>query len=152
MNKKVLSLVLITLCILIFLSTKSFPQTKTKKIIYMTEKKADLPFSPAILAKDTLYISGQLASNPQTGKFEEGTMEQQTERIIRNIEILLKKAGMNLSNVVQTTVFITNFDEFGEFNNVFRKYFPKDPPTRATVQVVKLARNAKIEMAAVAVK
>lgn len=152
MNKKVLSLVLITLCILIFLSTKSFPQTKTKKIIYMTEKKADLPFSPAILAKDTLYISGQLASNPQTGKFEEGTMEQQTERIIKNIEILLKKAGMNLSNVVQTTVFITNFDEFGEFNNVFRKYFPKDPPTRATVQVVKLARNAKIEMAAVAVK
>jgi len=152
MNKKVLSLVLITLCIVMFLSTESFPQTKAKKIIYMTEKKADLPFSPAILAKDTLYISGQLASNPQTGKFEEGTMAQQAERIIKNIEILLKRAGMNLSNVVQATVFITNFDEFGEFNNVFRKYFPKDPPTRATVQVVKLARNAKIEMAAVAVK
>ena len=152
MNKKFISLLLITLCILLFLSTESFPQTKTKKIINMTEKKAGFPFSPAILVKDTLYISGQLASNPMTGKFEEGTMAQQTERIIKNIEILLKKADMNLSNVVQTTVFITNFDEFGEFNNVFIKCFPNDPPTRATVQVVKLARNAKIEMAAVAVK
>jgi len=152
MNKKFISLVLITLCIVMFLSTGSFPQTKAKKIIYMTEKKADLPFSPAILVKDTLYISGQLASNPQTGKFEEGTMAQQAKRIIKNIEILLKRAGMNLSNVVQATVFITDFDEFGEFNNVFREYFPEDPPTRATVQVVKLARNAKIEMAAVAVK
>ena len=152
MNKKLLSLVLITLCIVTFLFSESFPQTKAKKIIYMTEKKADLPFSPAILVKDTLYISGQLASNPQTGKFEEGTMAQQAERIIKNIEILLRRAGMNLSNVVQSTVFITNFDEFGEFNNIFREYFPEDPPTRATVQVVKLARNAKIEMAAVAVK
>jgi 2-iminobutanoate/2-iminopropanoate deaminase len=123
-----------------------------KKIFHLSEKPADLPYSPAILVKDTLYISGQLATDPETGKFEGGSMTRQAERVIRNIEVLLKKAGMELSDVVQATAFITDFREFGEFNTVFRKYFPKDPPTRATVQVAGLALNAKIEVAAVAVK
>jgi 2-iminobutanoate/2-iminopropanoate deaminase len=79
-------------------------------------------------------------------------MAQQSERIIRNIELLLKKAGLDLGHVVSATVYITDFNEFGEFNEVFRKFFPKDPPTRATVQVSKLARDAKIEISAIAVK
>jgi 2-iminobutanoate/2-iminopropanoate deaminase len=124
----------------------------TKKIFHLTEKPADLPFSPAILVKDTLYISGQLAIDPETGKFEDGTMALQAERVIKNIEILLKKAGMNLSHVVKTTAFIADFQEFAEFNRVFKKYFPEQPPTRATVQVAKLARDAKIEISAMAVK
>lgn len=79
-------------------------------------------------------------------------MTEQAERIIKNIEVLCKRAGLDLSHVVETTAFITNFAEFGEFNTVFRKYFPTIPPTRATVQVVKLAMDAKIEISAVAVK
>ncbi|MFQ5721935.1 MAG: RidA family protein [Candidatus Aminicenantales bacterium] len=130
----------------------SLQDTSSKKIIFLTEKPVNLPFSPAILVKDTLFISGQLAVDPVSGEFLGGTMTEQAERIIKNIEILLKKAGMDLSHVVKTTVFISDFNEFGEFNAVFRKMFPQDPPTRATVQVAKLARGAKIEISAMAIK
>ncbi len=127
-------------------------QKPVKTIFHLTDAPANLPYSPAILVKDTLYISGQLAVDPKTGKFEGGTIKQQAERVLGNIELLLKKAGMDLSKVVSATVFITDFNEFAEFNEVFRKFFPKEPPTRATVQVSKLALDAKIEIAAIAVK
>ena len=155
MKTKILALfLLIPSAILLFLFTDSLSQkpAPTKKVFYLTDKPADLPFSPAILAKETLYISGQLATDPATGKFQGGTMAEQAEQIIKNMEILLKKAEMDLTHVVKTTAYLTDFNEFGEFNAVFRKMFPVDPPTRATVQVAKLARDAKIEISAVAVK
>jgi len=124
----------------------------TKKVISLREGPVRSPFSPALLVGNTLYISGQLAINPETGQFIDGSMAEQTARIIKNIELLLKKAGMDLSHVVQTTVFITDFNDFSEFNRVYKKMFPQPAPTRATVQVVRLARGAKIEIAAVAVK
>jgi len=123
-----------------------------KQIFHLGEAPGDLPFSPAILVKGTLYISGQLAVDPSSGRFIDGSMAEQADRVIRNIEILLKKAGFTLTDVVQTTVFISDFKEFGEFNGVFRRWFPSAPPTRATVEVAGLARDAKIEIAAVAVK
>jgi 2-iminobutanoate/2-iminopropanoate deaminase len=126
--------------------------TSEKRVISMTNQPPTSPFSPALLVKDTLFISGQLGVNPETGKLEGPTMTEQAERIIKNIEVLCKRAGLDLSHVVETTAFITDFAEFGEFNTVFRKYFPTIPPTRATVQVVKLAMDAKIEISAVAVK
>ncbi len=155
MNRKILALFLIVpVALLCLMTIYSLSQKKNpaKKILFLTEKPTDLPFSPAILIQDALFISGQLAVDPLTRKFQEGTMAQQAERIIKNIEILLKKAGMDLSHVVKTTVYISDFEEFGEFNTVFRKMFPVDPPTRATVQVAKLARNAKIEISAIAIK
>ena len=124
----------------------------TKKVISLREGPVRSPFSPALLVGNTLYISGQLAIDPETGQFIDGSMAEQTARIIKNIELLLKKAGMDLSHVVQTTVFITDFNDFSEFNRVYKKMFPQPAPTRATVQVVRLARGAKIEIAAVAVK
>jgi 2-iminobutanoate/2-iminopropanoate deaminase len=123
-----------------------------RKVITPTDQPATTPFSPAILVGGTLYISGQLGTDPDTGKLAGETMTTQAERIIKNIEILCKKAGMDLSHVVETTVFITDFNEFAEFNAVFRTFFPTNPPTRATVQVAKLAADAKIEMSAIAVK
>jgi 2-iminobutanoate/2-iminopropanoate deaminase len=123
-----------------------------RKFFSLSEAPSSSPFSTAILVKDTLYISGMIAVDPETAKFEEGPITVQAERIIKNIEIVLKKAGMDLSNVVSTTVFITDFGEFGDFNSVYRKWFPKNPPTRATVQVAALARNAKIEISAIAVR
>jgi len=129
----------------------NLPGTK-KTIFHLGDKPVDSPFSAAIKAGDTLYISGQLPVDPATGAFLAGTMAEQAEREIQNIEMLLKKAGMSLADVVSATVYITDFGEFGEFNQVFRKFFPKDPPTRATVQVAKLARDARIEISAIAVK
>jgi 2-iminobutanoate/2-iminopropanoate deaminase len=125
---------------------------EARKYFSLTEAPSSSPFSTAILVKDTLYISGMIAVDPESGKFEEGTITAQADRILKNIEIVLKKAGMDLTNVVSTTVFLTDFGEFGDFNTVFRKWFPKNPPTRATVQVAALARNAKIEISAIAVR
>jgi 2-iminobutanoate/2-iminopropanoate deaminase len=123
-----------------------------KKIFHLGDKPGGTPFSPAVLYKGTLYISGQLAVDPATGKFTPGTMTEEATRVIKNIEILAKKAGMGLSDVVQTSVFISDFEEFAEFNKVFRSFFPNQPPTRATVEVSALARGAKIEIAAIAVE
>ena len=94
-----------------------------------------------------------LGNDPATGKLAGETITAQAERIFRNFETVLKKAGMGLPNIVSTTVFIMDFKEFAEFNAAFRKWFPKDPPTRATVQVSALAvPGARIEISAVAVR
>jgi 2-iminobutanoate/2-iminopropanoate deaminase len=144
------------LCMVLFFLTSPLilaEQGKTeKKCFYINNKPSELPFSPAVMVRDTLYISGQLAINPNTGKFEGGSMTKQANMVLRNIELLLRKADMFLINVVQTTVYISDFKEFEEFNKVYKKWFPKKPPTRATVQVSKLARNAKIEISAIAIK
>lgn len=150
MRKKTLSMLMILSLVWICLAAPA--PAADKKIIYMGDKAADLPFSPAILMGDTLFLSGTVAQDPATGKFKAGTMAEQAERTIQNLEILCRKAGMGLTNVVQATVFITDLAEFGEFNEVFKRFFPKDPPTRATVQVSKLAFDAKIEISAVAMK
>jgi len=131
-----------------------FPQegSPARKYISLTDGPSQTPFSTAILVGDTLYISGMLGTDPATGKMAGETITAQAERIFQNFEIVLKKAGMDLTNIVSTSVFITDFKEFGEFNVVFRKWFPKNPPTRATVQVAALAMSAKIEISAIAVR
>jgi 2-iminobutanoate/2-iminopropanoate deaminase len=123
-----------------------------RKLISLTDRPAETPYTPAILVKDTLYVSGQIAVDAATGKLVGTTMTEQAERVIENIGILCRKAGMDLSHVVETTAFVTDLAEFAEFNAVYRKFFPTAPPTRATVQVVKLAMGAKIEISAVAVR
>ena len=154
--KKTIFTVLIVFSVAILFSfsgTDAFlEKASAKKIIHMGDKPGNTPFSPAILINGTLFVSGQLARNPETGKFEGETMAEQATLVIKNIEILCKNAGMDLSHVVSTTVYISDFNEFREFNSVFVKMFPKDPPTRATVQVAKLALDAKIEISAIAVK
>jgi len=127
-------------------------ESTPRKYFALNDALPPSPFSPAILAGGTLYVSGMVATDPVTGKFIEGDISAQAERVIGNIEIVLKKAGFDLSQVVSTTVFITDLKEFAAFNAVFRKHFPKNPPTRATVQVAALAMNAKIEISAIAVK
>jgi 2-iminobutanoate/2-iminopropanoate deaminase len=130
------------------------PQEKssTRTYLSLTDGPSQTPFSTAILVGDTLYISGMLGTDPATGKMAGETITAQAERIFQNFEIVLKKAGMDLTNVVSTSVFITDFKEFGDFNTVFRKWFPKNPPTRATVQVAALAMSARIEISAIAVR
>ena len=144
-------------CVLILLGfyplTAGYSEEKAsaRKFIGLTDKPAASLISPAILANGTLYISGQLPINPENSQFEGTTMAEQAEREIKNIELLLKRAGMDLSHVVQATVYLVDLNEFGEFNAVWKRYFPENPPTRATVQVSKLVRDAKIEISAIAV-
>ena len=111
-----------------------------------------LPYSSGILAGDTLYISGHLGRDPVTSQLVSGGIEAETRRSLDNIGEVLKTAGMGFGDVTTVTVFITNFDEFAAFNQVYREYFPTDPPARATVQVAALNAGARVELQMIAVR
>lgn len=110
------------------------------------------PYSQAILAGDTLYLAGQIAIDPATGELTPGTIEEETTLVLNNLAAVLEAAGMSLANVVSTTVFLADLDEFGAMNAVYATFFPENPPARATVQVARLPRDVKVEIAAIAVR
>jgi 2-iminobutanoate/2-iminopropanoate deaminase len=118
------------------------------------EKSADigLPFSPGILAGNTLYIAGHLGRDPASGQLVPGGMEAEARQSLANIREVLLAAGMDFKDVTSVTVYITDFKEFDAFNTLYREYFPSDPPARATVQVAALNGGARIELQMIAVK
>lgn len=110
------------------------------------------PYSPAVLKNDTLYVSGQIPTNPMTGELTLDTIEASTKQIMDNIGLLLNEAGMNYSNIVKVTIFLTNLDDFVAVNGVYGSYFEINPPARETVQVSRLPMNVPIEISCIAVK
>ncbi|MFN5443629.1 MAG: RidA family protein [Crocinitomicaceae bacterium] len=110
------------------------------------------PYSPAVLKNDTLYVSGQIPTNPVTGELTLDTIEASTKQIMDNIGLLLNEAGMNYSNIVKVTIFLTNLDDFVAVNGVYGSYFEINPPARETVQVSRLPMNVPIEISCIAVK
>jgi len=110
------------------------------------------PYSPAVLKNDTLYVSGQIPTNPKTGELTLDSIESSTKQIMDNIGLLLNEAGMNYSNIVKVTIFLTNLDDFVAVNGVYGSYFEIDPPARETVQVSRLPMNVPIEISCIAVK
>ena len=110
------------------------------------------PYSPAVLKNDTLYVSGQIPTNPVTGELTLETIEASTKQIMDNIGLLLNEAGMNYSNIVKVTIFLTNLDDFVAVNGVYGSYFEINPPARETVQVSRLPMNVPIEISCIAVK
>ncbi len=113
--------------------------------------KAMGAYSPAIKAGNLLFISGQIPIDPSTGELIQGDITAQTERVMRNIEALLRAAGLDFNHVVRTTVFLTDMNEFGAMNDVYSRYVVAPPPARATVQVARLPRDIKIEIDAIAI-
>ena len=111
-----------------------------------------LPYSPGILAGNTLYISGNLGRDPISGRLVPGGIEAETRQSLANIRETLHNAGMDFKDVVSVTAYITDFKNFDKFNTVYREYFPNDPPARATVQVAALNVGAQIELQMIAVK
>jgi len=110
------------------------------------------PYSPAVLKNDTLYVSGQIPTNPVTGELTLDTIEASTKQIMDNMGLLLNEAGMNYSNIVKVTIFLTNLDDFVAVNGVYGSYFEINPPARETVQVSRLPMNVPIEISCIAVK
>ena len=108
------------------------------------------PYSQAVRAGGFLFCSGQLPLDPSTGKMVEGGVEAQAERVLSNLEAVLIAGGATLRSVVKTTVFLVDMGDFPAMNAVYGKFFPEDPPARATVQIVKLAAGACVEIDAVA--
>jgi 2-iminobutanoate/2-iminopropanoate deaminase len=108
-------------------------------------------YSPAIKAGNLLFVSGQIPINPATGALVEGNISTQTEQVMRNLEALLKAAGVGFEHVVRTTVFLADMSEFAAMNEVYSRYVTDPPPARATVQVARLPRDVRIEVDAIAV-
>lgn len=124
-----------------------------KKIIQTDHApKAVGPYSQAVEANGTLYISGQIPLNPETGKVVEGGIKEQTEQVFKNIVAILGAAGYSLDNVVKATVLMSDMDNFAAMNEVYGKFFTKDMPARAAYGVVKLPLGVMVEIEAVAVK
>lgn len=123
-----------------------------KKIILTDKAPAPIgPYSQAYLCGNTLYCSGQIPLDPQTGEFLNGTIEEQTEKCIKNISELLKAADYSFDDVVKTTCFLANMSDFTAFNNVYAKYFTSKP-ARSCVAVKELPKNALVEIEVIAVK
>lgn len=107
------------------------------------------PYSQAVIYNNTLYLSGQIPINPETGEIVAGTVTEQTEQIIRNISEVLKAGGSDFSKVIKTTCFLRNMADFGEFNNVYGKYFISKP-ARSCVEVSALPKGASVEIEVIA--
>tara|TARA_B100001175_G_C19204038_1_gene492776 strand:- start:179 stop:553 length:375 start_codon:yes stop_codon:yes gene_type:complete len=121
-----------------------------KKIIYSNDAPEAIgPYSQAVLSNNTLYCSGQIALD-KNGNLRNKNIEEETNQIIKNIEAVLKKAEMNFSNVVKTTIFLKNMNDFNIVNNIYQKLFEKDPPARETVEVSKLPKDVNIEISVIA--
>jgi 2-iminobutanoate/2-iminopropanoate deaminase len=110
------------------------------------------PYSQAIEANGTLYISGQIPVDPHTGKLVEGGITEQTEQVMQNINAILQAAGYSFSSVVKSTCFLSTMDHFAEMNRVYSKYYPSVPPARAAFSVNQLPLGALIEIETIAVK
>ena len=132
------------------------PETRRKSVM---EKKpvqtsaapsAIGPYSQAIRIGDFLYTSGQIAFNPDTMEMMNGEIEEQTERVLKSIEAILKADGLSLTHVIKTTVYLTDLGEFSRMNQVYEKFFDKTKPARACVQVAALPKGAKVEIDAIA--
>ncbi len=109
------------------------------------------PYSQAVRAGNVIFASGQIPIDPATGEFVAGGVAEQTEQVMRNITAVLEAAGSGLNQIVKTTVFLADMNDFMAMNEVYARFFPETPPARATIQAARLPRDAKVEIEAIAV-
>lgn len=124
-----------------------------KQIINTADAPSPIgPYNQAVLAGDTLYISGQICIDPKTGELKKKDVQEETHQVMRNLRAILEAAGMNFSHVIKTTIFITDMNRFSELNEVYGKYFEGDFPARETVQVSALPKFVNVEISMIAAK
>lgn len=122
-----------------------------KKIVQTSKAPAAIgPYSQAIRIGDFLYTSGQISLDPETMEMITGEIEVETEKVLKNIQAILKADGLDLNNIIKTTVYLTDLSEFARMNQVYEKFFADTKPARACVQVAALPKGAKVEIDAVA--
>jgi 2-iminobutanoate/2-iminopropanoate deaminase len=113
--------------------------------------KAIGPYSQAVKANGFVFLSGQIALDPETQQLVEGDVVRQTERVLENLKGVVEAAGSSLQNVVKTTVFLKDMNDFAAMNEVYGQYFHARPPARSTVQVARLPRDVRVEIDLIAV-
>jgi 2-iminobutanoate/2-iminopropanoate deaminase len=124
-----------------------------KKIIFTAKAPAPIgPYSQAVLSGNTLYTSGQIPLDPITGEIVIGGIEEETTQVMENLKAVLEAAGMGFENVVKTSIFIMNMDDFASINNIYSRYINEETaPARETVQVARLPKNVNVEISMIAV-
>jgi 2-iminobutanoate/2-iminopropanoate deaminase len=124
-----------------------------KTIIFTKNAPAPIgPYNQAVLKGNTLYTSGQIAINPKNGELVTATIEAETQQVMENMKAVLEAAGMTFENVVKTTIFIMNMNDFAAINTVYGSYFnEKTAPARETVQVACLPKNLNVEISMIAI-
>lgn len=123
-----------------------------KTVVTPHAPKAVGPYSQAVLIGDTLYCSGQIPLDPESGEVVSGGVREQAERVFLNLGAVLRASGMDFSNVVKATIFTTDLSKFGELNAVYASFFSEPYPARSTVQVSALPRGVQVEVEVVAIR
>ena len=124
-----------------------------KKIIFTKNAPAPIgPYNQAVLKGNTLYTSGQIAINPASGELITDSIEAETEQVMQNMKAVLEEAEMTFENVIKTTIFIMDMNDFAKINSVYGSYFnEKTAPARETVQVAGLPKNVNVEISMIAI-
>ncbi|OSZ82790.1 reactive intermediate/imine deaminase [Chitinophagaceae bacterium IBVUCB1] len=124
-----------------------------KKIIRTDNAPAPIgPYNQAVQFGNMLFVSGQIAINPQTGELYTGDIQTETKLVMENLKAILTEAGMDFSNVLKSTIFLMDMGQFAQVNEVYGSYFTDNPPARETVQVAGLPKGVKVEISVVAAK
>ncbi|MBK0383158.1 RidA family protein [Pedobacter sp. SD-b] len=124
-----------------------------KKVIKTENAPAPIgPYNQAILAHDTLYISGQIAIDPKTGQVVNDSLEEETLQVLENLKAVLEAAGLSFKNIVKTSIFLSDMDYFSKVNEIYGNYFEGEFPARETLAVKTLPKNVNVEISAIAVK
>tara|TARA_R110002020_G_scaffold416282_1_gene625590 strand:- start:762 stop:1142 length:381 start_codon:yes stop_codon:yes gene_type:complete len=122
-------------------------------IIFTNEAPAPIgPYSQAVLAGNTLYVSGQIALDADTGELINENITEETHAVMKNLEAVLRAADFTFHDIVKCSIFIKSMDEFGTINEAYGQYFKSNPPARETVEVSKLPKNVNVEISCIAVK
>ncbi|PIA77817.1 reactive intermediate/imine deaminase [Gaetbulibacter sp. 4G1] len=125
-----------------------------KKIITTTNAPAPIgPYNQAVLSGNTLYTSGQIALNPKTGELILGDIKTETKQVMENMKAVLKAANMTFDNVIKSSIFISDMNNFSEINAIYGSYFDDtNAPARETVEVARLPKNVNVEISMIAIK
>ena len=123
-----------------------------KQIINTTSAPAPIgPYNQAVLAGNFLFVSGQVAINPENGELNMPNIEEETHQVMRNLKAVLLEAGLTFDNIVKSSIFLIDIGNFAEVNEIYGKYFTADFPARETVQVSALPKNVNVEISVIAV-
>lgn len=124
-----------------------------KKIIFTDKAPKPIgPYSQAVIAGNFIFLSGQIGICPETGTLVPGSIKAETKCVLENIKAVLEAAGSAMNNVVKTTVYLTDLNNFIDMNNIYNEYFIEKFPARATIQVGALPKGACVEIEAIALK
>ncbi len=151
--KKTICFIVAIIALSAFISCSGKFKDREAKVIFTAKAPKPIgPYSQAVQVGRTLYISGQIAIDPATGNLDTADISIQTKRVMENLKAILNEAKMDFSDVVKTSVFLTDLNNFAKVNDIYGQYFTENPPARETVKVAGLPKNVGIEISMIAHK